>query len=38
MLVELCVSNYVMFDGLVNGAIDILKTHQRHIVTKSSYE
>jgi len=26
MLVELCVGNYVTFDGLVNGVDDILKT------------
>ncbi len=26
MLVELCASNYVTFDGLVNGVDDIFKT------------
>jgi hypothetical protein len=26
MLIELCVGNYVMFDGLANGTSDILKT------------
>jgi hypothetical protein len=26
MLVELCVANYVTFDGLVNGANGIFKT------------
>jgi hypothetical protein len=26
MLIELCVGNYATFDGLVNGANDILKT------------
>jgi hypothetical protein len=26
MLAELCVGNYATFDGLVNGANDILKT------------
>jgi hypothetical protein len=26
MLVELCDGNYATFDGLVNGAYDILKT------------
>jgi hypothetical protein len=25
MLVDLCVGNYALFDGLVNGANDILK-------------
>jgi hypothetical protein len=36
MLVELCVSNYATFDGLVNGTNDILK-HQQHIVKKPLY-
>jgi hypothetical protein len=31
MLVELCVSYYATFNGIVNGANDILK-HQQHIV------
>jgi hypothetical protein len=36
MLVELCVSNYVTFDGLVSGADGILKTsttyHEKTII------
>jgi len=36
MLVKLCVSNYVTFDGFVNGIDGILK-HQQHIMKKSLY-
>jgi hypothetical protein len=36
MLVKLCVSNYVTFDGFVNGTDGILK-HQQHIAKKSLY-
>jgi hypothetical protein len=36
MLVELCVGNYVTFDGFVNGADGIFK-HQQHIVKKPLY-
>jgi tetrahydromethanopterin S-methyltransferase subunit E len=30
MLVELCVGNYVTFDGFVNGVDDIFKTSTTH--------
>ncbi len=36
MLVELCVGNYVMYDGFVNGVDGIFK-HQQHIVNKPLY-
>ncbi len=36
MLVELCVSNYATFGGLVNGIDGILK-HQQDIVKKPLY-
>jgi hypothetical protein len=30
MLVELCASNYVMYDGFMNGANGIFKTSTTH--------